>query len=244
VAAGVRTLLDDYADRTHRTSPRLAGRALANTFKTPAPVVRAIISALRGPLRSLAADGQAAAALDALDRMWAGGSVEEQRIAAELLGPVAPHAPDAALALAQNWLTTLDSGPTADHLAEHGLGPLILASPGRFLTLARDWATSPQRWTRRFALAMLRPLIQDRQWDNVPGALAVLRMVMGEPDGEIRRAAAGLLQQLGPKSPAEIAAFLREQAARPNSYTHWIVRAALPGLPPSDQAEVLKILRQ
>jgi hypothetical protein len=244
LAAGVRSLLDDYADRTHRSSPRLAGRALDRTFKTPAPVVRAIVNALRGPLRDLAAGGGATAALDALDRVWAGGSLEEQRIAAELLGQVAPLAPEPALALVRNWLTTLDSGATADHLAEHGLGPVIRANPGPYLALARDWATSPQRWTRRFALSMLWPLARDRQWDNVPGALAVLRMVMGEPDGEVRRAAAAVLQALGPKSPMELASFLREQAARPNSYTHWIVRAALPGLPPADQAEVLKILRQ
>ena len=39
-AQGVRRLLDDYADRTHRPSARVASRSLGYSFKVSPPVLR------------------------------------------------------------------------------------------------------------------------------------------------------------------------------------------------------------
>ena len=86
-------------------------------------------------------------------------------------------------------------------------------------------------------------LVADKAWDNVPAALAIIRPVMREADGEVRRAAAAALEGLGPKSPAEISRFLREFATHSNSNTSWIVRNALSGLGAADQAEIIKLLR-
>ncbi len=239
VAAGVRALLDDYADRTHRPSPKVAASHVENAYKTPPPVVRTVVAALRGP-----AQAQPAAALSVLEGLWAGRSREERLIAAELLGHVAPALPAAeVMGVLEVWVTQLESSATAEAVATHGLGPLVVASPGVYLEHARRWVASPRRWSRRFALAVLLPLIADRQWDNVPGALAVVRPVMADPDAEVRRAAADVLARLARKSPAEIRQFLREHAARHNNFTHWIVRNAMKGLSPADQSEIVKVLR-
>src|SRR4051812_45214916 len=84
-AAVVRQMLDDYADRSHRPSPRVASRSLGYRFKVAPPVLRAIVMALRGP-----AQANTAAATEMADQLWKNGSREERRIAAELLGLVAP----------------------------------------------------------------------------------------------------------------------------------------------------------
>jgi hypothetical protein len=238
VATRVRRLLDEYADRTHRPSPVVVTSAVANEYKAPAPVVRAIVNALRAPLKA-----DPAAALPTLAAIWAGGSREERRIAAELLGQVALADPPATLGLIEAWAPEIESSETADVLAELGLGPLMLAEPARYLEQARRWVTSPLRWVRRFGLAALMPLVKERQWDNVPGALAVLRPVMGEADGEVRRQAALVLERLGPKSPAEVSRFLREQAVRANANAQWIIRNALGGLDGDAQAEIIHLLR-
>src|SRR5216684_1104844 len=83
-ATAVRHMLDDYSDRSHRSSPRVASRSLGRSFKVSRPVLRAIVMALRAP-----AQANPAAALDLADRLWQFGSREERRIAAELLGQVA-----------------------------------------------------------------------------------------------------------------------------------------------------------
>lgn len=238
VATRVRRLLDEYADRTHRASAVVVSSTAGAAYKAPAPVVRAITNALRAPLRT-----DPAAARRTVAAIWAGGSMEERRIAAELLGQVALADPAATLALIDTWAPQIESGDTADVLAEEGLGPLMLANPPLYLEHARRWVTSPLRWVRRFGLAALLPLVNDRQWDNVPAALTVLRPAMGEGDGEVRRAAAAVLERLGPKSPAEVSRFLREQAVRANANTQWIIRNALGGLGDADQAEIIRLLR-
>jgi hypothetical protein len=238
LAAAVRTLLNDYADRTYRASPRVATSVVDNLFRTPAPVLRAIVSALREPVRA-----QAQAALPALTAVWNGKSREERRIAAELLGYAAPVVPAAVLALMDTWVLQIESGETADALAEHGLGSLSRLDPQAYLEHAARWIRHPKRWPRRFALSLFWPLLKDKQWDNVPGALAILRPVMTESDGEVRRAVATVLEHLAPKSPLEVGRFLREQAASSNIHTHWIVRNALNGLGPEQQAEIVKALR-
>jgi len=237
-AAGVRALLDDYADRSHRPSPRLVGSEVENAYKTPGPVLRAVVSALRDPAR---ADPTAALAL--ADALWAGDSREERRLAAEILGLVAIGLPGEALEMVERWLPQLESGSTADALAELGLGPLVRLDPPTYLAHAQRWAALPDKWARRFALALLRPLAADRHWDNIPGALVVIRRVMADPDADVRRAAAEVLAALAPKSPPEMARFLREQAGRSNSHTHWIVRHAMTALDPAAQAEIVKRLR-
>lgn len=235
---GARALLEDYADPSHRASQVLTDSAPTNTFKTPMPVVRAVITALRKPLLA-----EPLSALPVLQGLWAAGSREERRIAAELLGMAAPRVPAEALALLEGWLPEIEGSETADALAEHALGPLMVADPATHLRNAQRWVLSPHKWTRRFALAALRPLAKDRQWDGVPEALSVVRPAMDDAEAEVRKAAAAVLSDLLPKGPVEVQRFLREQAARVNHNTHWIVRTVLPRLSPQEQAEIVKVMR-
>ena len=238
-AAGVRSLLSDYADRTHRASPRVATSQVENTYKTAPPVLRAVVTALREPARA-----NPPATLILVEALWAGGSREERRLAAELLGAVAAVAPAEARALVEAWAVQIESGETADALAEHALGGAARANPAAHLVYAQRWIAHPNRWARRFAVALLWPLVKDKHWDNVPGALRVLWPAMKEADGEVRRAVADVLAHLAPKSPAEISRFLLEQATRSNNNnTHWIVRNAMTTLGPEEQAAIIRALR-
>ena len=238
-AAGVRSLLSDYADRTHRASPRVANSQVDNVFKTAPPVLRAIVTALREPARA-----NAPATLALAANLWAGGTREERRLASELLGAVAGQCQAEVLALVEQWAVQIESGETADALAEHGLGPLARADAQAHLAYAQRWVSHPNRWVRRFAVAMLWPLVKDKHWDNVPAALRLLSPAMKETDGEVRRAVADVLAQLAPKSPAEISRFLLEQVTRSNNpHTHWIIRNAMTTLGPEDQTAIVRALR-
>ena len=237
-ANAIRQLLDDYADRAHRPSPRVASRSLGYSFKVSIPVLRAVMAALRGP-----AAASPDTAFDIADRLWLAGSREERRIAAELLGEVAAQQPERALALIQDWMLHIESAETADALADYGLAPLMRADPARYLAEARRWVAFPHKWVRRFALAALMPLVRDKQWDNVPSALAVVRLAMADPDGDVRREAVTVLEGLAPKSPTEVGLFLREQAGRTNSHTGAIVRAAMGALDADEQTAIFRALR-
>lgn len=238
LAARIQTLLEDYADRTHRLSPRLAGQISGHALKTPTPVLRAIIVALRPT-----AANAPSVMLESVKAIWANGAQEARQVAAELLGLVAPRAPENAHYLVEALLPDIESTATADALAEHGLGPLIRANPAAYVVHAKHWAKSPRKWTRRFALAVLRPLLNDRQWDGVPGALEVLQEVMTDSDAEVRAATVNTLRALIAKSPIEVGRFLRQQSALPHHNVHTVTRLALAKLTPPLRAEVERVLR-
>lgn len=237
-AALIRGLLADYANRVHRYSPRLAEGASAKEFKTPAPVLRAVVTALRGP-----AQARPEAALALARALWAGGSREERRLAAEVLGLAAPRAPAEVLAQLEAWLPELESGEAAEALAQFGLRPLLAADPYGYLDRARHWTADPRRGVRRLGVAVVTALAGERRWDDVPAALEILRNLMGERDAGVRGAVIAALHALTPRNPLAVAGFLREHAHRQDHNTHLILRAALRDLSPEARAELVRRMR-
>lgn len=238
LALKVRGLLDDYAQRTHRPSPRLAGKLPVQSLKTPPPVMRAISQTLRDGTRSAPST-----LLNAARAIWAGGSREERRIAAELLGHATTTTPEKTLLVIEACLPEIESADTADALAEHGLSPLVKLNPATYLAQAQGWAKSSHKWTRRFALAVLYPLLRDKKWDSVPGALEVVSQVMTDPESDVRAAAVTALSGLAPKSPVEVGRFLRQQANNPHHNVQNIIRLTLARLAPEIRAEVERVMR-
>jgi len=234
----VHSMLEDYADPARHLNRKPADGAPPNVFGTPMPVVRTIITALRKSVQASPPE-----ALEVLNGLWAAGSREERRIAAELAGVLARAAPAEVQALIERWLLEVESAETADALAEHAFSPLMLADPTTQLQNAYRWVTHPQKWVRRFGLAALGPLTKDRKWDDVQRALEVIRNAMAEADPEVRKAVAVAVRDLIPKGPAEVNRFLREQALRPNNNTHWIIRTAMVKLSPEEQAEIVNLMR-
>ena len=237
VQRGCRALIGDYATAERRFNPRPQGESEAD-FMTPAPVLRTIIQAWRQP-----ALANPTLALQLAQELWNADTRQERRLAAELLGLVGPQAGEATLALITSWLPQITSAATADALAEYGLGPLMLSNPPLYLEQVQKWILAPHKWTRRFAVASLLPLAHDRRWDDLPHALEVIRLVMADPELEVRQKVVAILQALIPKSPVEIKRFLCNYAVRANYNTRWIVRAAMSRLPAADQKEIIHLLR-
>lgn len=238
-AAAVHRVLDDYADRSHRYSPKLAERtAPIPTFKTPPPVVRAILTALRKPAQEAPAEALATAKY-----LWAKSSREERRIAVELLGLVALRLPTETLALIESWVPELESATTANEMTELALSPLLPADPPGHLYRARQWLKQPNKWARYFGVMVIAALAKVRGWDDVPSALDILRGLMTEPDPSVRQAVIAALNGLAPRNLNAMTRFLREHAQRSNHHTHTILRATLKALPAAEQAELVKMMR-
>lgn len=238
-ASAIHRLLDSYADRSHRYSPKLAERtAPMPTFKTPPPVVRAILTALRKPAQEAPAEAFATA-----KNLWAKGSREERRIAVELLGLIALRLPTETLALIESWVPELEGASTANEVAELALSPLLPADPPGHLYRARQWLKQPNKWTRYFGVMVIAALAKVRQWDDVPSALDILRGLMTESDPSVRQAVIAALNGLAPRDLNTMTRFLREHAHRSNHHTHTILRATLKALPAAEQTELVKMMR-
>lgn len=237
-AAAARRLLDDYTDHTHRLSPRLAESRASTEARTPTPVTRALLSALRRP--ALASPEYAHALAKAL---WAGGTRQERVLAAEVLGLVATRLPEDALALIEAWTTELDSAEAVEAVVRHALSPLLPGAHTPFLQHARAWSRQRPKWVRRLGVTVLSALAHDPQWDDVLTAFDVLRPLMGESDPNVRAAIITALNDLARRNPLETARFLLEFARRSDHNTHMILRGALPALPAEDQVRLMQALR-
>ncbi|MCS6910441.1 MAG: DNA alkylation repair protein [Anaerolineales bacterium] len=237
-ASAIRRLLEDYTDRTHRLSPRLAEMRPDGARQTPAPVTRALLAALRKPAQASPEEALALA-----KALWAGGTRPERVLAAQVLGLVASRLPDETLALADSWVTELDSLETVEAVVNHVFGPLLAGAQTQFLQRARGWSRQPQKWVRCLGITVLSALARERKWDDVLSALELLRPLMGESDPNVRAAIITALRNLARRNAPETARFLLEFAHRSDHNTHMIVRGALRALPEADQAQLLRALR-
>lgn len=234
----IHRLLDDYADRTRRVSPRLADSMPANSLNVPPPVMRAVIAALRGPAQASPINTHAVARL-----LWQRRSREERRLAAELLGFAAPYLPDEAVNVIELWLPEIESDVTADAVAEFALHPLLLSDPYAFLQRAGRWMGQHKKWVRRFGVSVITALAKDRRWEDVPAALDLLKPLMVESDPVVRSAVIQALNALIPRNPLVVSRFLHEHALRSNHHTHAILRATLDALPEDDRRDLVRVMR-
>ena len=234
----IHRLLDDYADRTRRVSPRLADSMPANSLNVPPPVMRAVNAALRGPAQASPLKAHAVARL-----LWQRGSREERRLAAEILGFAAAHIPSDAIGLIELWLPEIESDVTADAVAEFALRPLLLSDPYSFLQRAGRWIETHKKWVRRFGVTVITALAKERRWEDVPAALDLLKPLMAERDPVVRLAVIHALNALIPRNPMVVSRFLHEHAIRSNHHTHAILRATLESLPDEDRRELVRVMR-
>jgi len=236
--SALRQILEETSNRAYRAGPRIIADAPPRGYHTPKPVLRELASALLEP-----ASYSPHAALETAGLLWPARIFEEQFVAAQLLGLAAPGLPEEALKCIEAWLPDLDSDHLADGLAGGGFCPLVRLNPVRYLGVARGWTASPHKWTRRLAVATLLPLARDRNFENVPAILDVLKEVMADPVPAVRKAAVQVLLALGPRSPAEVSRFLREKLRYRNRHTAWIIERVLPALDEEARASLTALLR-
>lgn len=236
-ALAVRRLLDDYADRSHRLSPRLKANEVSRAYKTPLPVVREMVLVLTPPVRHAPTAG-----LTLAEAIWQGGSLEERQLAATLLGEAAPHLPAEAWALAERWLPTLTTRESAAALGAHGLPSLAQADPPTWATCLAEWPRR-SKWGAVVAAVTLTALAHTREWDDVPLALHTLRGLVAHPDAHVRQAVEEAVLALVEKSPAEVNVFLQECAALPNPHINQMLRQVLRALPEPLKTDLARTLR-
>ncbi len=234
----LRQILDETSNRAYRPGVELMSARPQHSYQTPPVVLRAIRAALYD-----AAVAAPEAALAAADRLWTTPIFEEQLVAAQLLGMAAPALPGEALKRLEAWLPGANYQQLSDGLAREGCAPLVRLNPGRYLEVVRGWAESPEKWTRRFALAAVLPLAEDRSADVTPGALNVLRAVMADPEPEVRKVAALVLRALAERSPAEVRRFLRDHARGGARATARLIEQVLPALDQQSREALAALLR-
>ncbi|HUN23321.1 MAG TPA: DNA alkylation repair protein [Anaerolineales bacterium] len=231
-------ILEAYTDYAFRQSEIVAQRAPFKGHNTPKPVLRQILNTLRLPIQQHPHLGFALAC-----RLWQVNSHEERWLAGELLALCVPASPFVVQEQIENWLPSLENATMADALGLSAGTALLRVNPREFLGVTRTWLQSRSRWVRRFALASLMGLIQQRLFNDPSAIFDLIRSQMSENDAEIRAALAALLREMAANTPNEVARFLREWAIGMDRYAHLVVRQVLDAFDTATRTELLTLMR-
>jgi 3-methyladenine DNA glycosylase AlkD len=198
-----------------RADPHYAG-VVQRSIPSPLTVyglrvwqIRQIVRVWRREHRDLAPNDL----LPLVEALWAGESREERLVALELT----QHYPSVLGQLTwedfDRWRRDLDNWEFTDVLGVGVLGPWLAASPAAREQHLWDLVEDDDIWSRRLALVAIVGLGRARPNADLLGlALGLVDQVKAEPGRTIARAISWVLRELGKEHPAEVAAYLEQNA--------------------------------
>jgi hypothetical protein len=237
-ASNLDSILDFYADRTHRSGQSGTPHPLLPAYNVPAPVLRQIVIDL-APL--VKANPQAGLSL--ADELWKRNNLEYRMLTASLLGLVPVEAGELVISRVQDWLKIETEPRLIEALLRQGLAPIQHDTPGRYMALLEDWLASPNLPEQEVGLRGILPLLEGDSYHNLPVVYRVLTPFVRVAHNRLRPALLTVLDALVERSPQETAYFLRQNLATPESIdTPWIIRKLLRQFPREVQDNLRKAM--
>ncbi|MEW5870289.1 MAG: DNA alkylation repair protein [Chloroflexota bacterium] len=233
---GLHEMLEFYAERTRRPGQSGKPGPLAMAYKVHPPVLRQVYQELAP--RASAAPEQALALCDVL---WQQPYLEFRQLASLLLGVIPVEAPVEVTQRLQAWLVP----SLEEHLVQALLSDALLSlrreQPQAIVQLAQDWLDRASVFHRHLGLAVLLPLINAPEFENLPVFFRLVHPLVRQSPSALRPDVLDVLEALARRSPKETAYFLRQTLSLPNCPdTPWFIRQLLPVFP----EEVQKRLRE
>jgi len=229
--AGLHDLLRSLGSEEQAAGAAQYIPGLGPSYGVPVPALRIIAAELakwggRNPTE----------AFGLVERLWHNGSRDERVIGAKVLERLGKREPEKTLELAASFVTTIRNWEECDQLACFGLRYVVQRRPEIVLPRCRDWVRSEDKWTRRFAVAVLTSLPKDKTHRPSEEEFAILDAVMADEAREVQDAVIWALREIAKRHPTAVADYLRRHAASANRSTRRIIKQAIKALPGEEQA--------
>lgn len=234
------TLLEFYADNTHRPGKSMIASALLHSYNVPPPVLQEIFKAVE-PLAL--SDSENTVLL--CDQLWNESCLEHRKIACKLLGLVSVELVDTTHQRLETWAQTINNEQFLDYMAFHCWARVRKVSPNLLIQFSDQWLKSSDLNLQRLALQTLIHLVEDASFQNLPAVFYLLAPYFRSTPPNIRPSLVKLLQSLAQKSPIETATLLKsvlEQSQ--NSNAAWLTRQAMRHFPHDIQNLLRQTLRK
>jgi 3-methyladenine DNA glycosylase AlkD len=237
LTAGFAELADpEYLAGAQRVAPGI-GRLYGVRWPLTAAVERGFRAATRR-------DGTAGF-LEAAARLFAEPELEPRWFAFGLLDRLLPDDPERAWQLLRRGAREAGDWITVDTLA-HPVGRGIILEPYRWAEL-EGLVFSPSRWERRLVGSTVAtlPFVDHRRGrtpDVARHGLDLVAQLIGDAEPDVQKALSWALRSLATLDPDAVLAFV-EREAELSAETHdgaraWVIRDALPKLPPEPAAVI------
>jgi 3-methyladenine DNA glycosylase AlkD len=243
--AAARDGLTALADPAYLAGQRLVAPGIGPLLGVRLPLLDSVHRALAHELRGV----RAARLLPVAEALARDPLGELRWFACWLLGRILPDDPERAWQVLRRLAAEADDWITVDTLAAT-IGPGILREPYRWAEL-EQLVYSPGRWERRLVGSTVATIpFVDRAAGRTPDVaargLALVGLLIGDPEPDVQKALSWALRNLAAVDPAGVTAFCRREggraAATADGARAWVVRDTLAKLAPADAFEIRSLL--
>jgi hypothetical protein len=165
----LREIYTFYADYTHPVGNPPSGVFTLEEFNTPVILNREVLLLLN-PACKETPDHMLALG----DRLWQEPQVEFRQLAAQILGKLPESKADAVLARIRDWSEASPNLELLPFLHRQASASIRRNFPEKWLDLLSEWDASAQPSLSRLAIEGVLPLIDDRDYENLPAIFTFL----------------------------------------------------------------------
>ena len=228
----LRDLYDLYGNHAYRAGQTVLRQSLLPSYHVPHLVTRQLELELSKISRA-----QPRQILPLLDVLWNESHLEPRLLAAALLGalPVSEWG-DVVVQKLRQWGRPEENLRVFNLLIENGAVQILREAPQRLVDLIEEWLNSALPAQQAVGLRALLPLINNRDYQNLPAIFRLLSPVTQRVTPALQTDLQIALQALIQRSPVETAYFLRQVLSLSESQgTARLVRRCLASFPPAQQ---------
>jgi len=237
--------LATLADPACLAGQRLVAPGIGPWLGVRLPLLESVHRALAHDLRGV----RAARLLPVADALARDPFRESRWFACWLLGRILPDDPEGAWQVLRRLAAEADDWISVDTLAA-AIGPGILREPFRWAEL-EQLVYSPSRWERRLVGSTVATIpFADRAGGRTPDVaargLALIGLLIGDPEPDVQKALSWALRNLAAVDPAGVTELCWREAGRAAATADgaraWVVRDTLAKLPPAEAVGLRALL--
>lgn len=239
--AGLRNLLDDYADHTYRAaaSVPVAVRQVP-AYHVPPVVMRQIELALNALVTE-----NPSPALNLANSLWKEEKEEPRLLATYLLGLLPPDEVEQVIQTIENWAFSESDRLLLEALFEQGTGNLRRHSTQQWLVKIQEWLSQNSIKAQRIGLMALLPLVQDKQFTNLPQIFSLCTPLFQTSPKELSHELSQILIILAERTPAELVYYIRQLiGSAASDDLRRLIRRCVPSFPEEVQQRIRPILQR
>ena len=210
---GLHELMETYGDLTYRPTPAVK----QSTGKVPSYHVPVVVMRQLELSAGQWAQENAPAALDLIDALWQEPMSEPRYLAAYLLGMLPLDLSPTVTERLQRWARPGEEKEFLQALFKQGTVMLRRQAAGIYFNQVRDWLNETDLALKRIGLLAVRPLIEDRSFENLPAVFNAVGPVLQAHPGSLKHELVEVIIALSQRSPTETAYFVRQMAGQNTS---------------------------
>ncbi|MEW6716322.1 MAG: DNA alkylation repair protein [Chloroflexota bacterium] len=235
------TLLEFYANRTHRPGQFSTTPTILPSYNAPDPVLRQVLIALKPQ-----AESKPQETLALCTRLWEAAWLETRILAARLLGQIPLSCQESILGLIDEWVTPAIDPQVLKEVLTTGLSRVRRDAQDAYFKIVERWLNAETGY-RKIGLQALKQLLKDEKFENFPPVYRLLMPVITTVSDDRKHEVLPVLQSLSRRVPQEAVYFLRQSLvhAQPNpDIVLWLIKKCVPEFPEELQVKLRGTMRE